>query len=101
MSDGDPIVRAMAAVMLVVEMPLLQWFQICFVDAAKEYSSLKLCIKAELKGHGLWRLSSEGTIDAKAKQLMMQHLSDGVFLRGGLADGGCALGRSLSAAFQE
>ena len=78
MADGDPIVRAMASVTLIVEMPLLQWFQICFADAAKEYSSWKLYIKAELKGHGLWRSSSWGTIDAKAKQLMMQHLSDDI-----------------------
>ena len=78
MADGDPIVCVMAAVTLVDEMPLLQWFQICFVDAAKEYSSWKLCIKAELKGHGLWRLSSGGTIDAKENQLMMQHLSDDI-----------------------
>ena len=53
MADDDPIVRAMAAVMLAHEMPLYSaGLKYVLVDVAKDYSIWKLRMEADL--HGLW-----------------------------------------------
>ena len=99
---GFPIVHAMEAVTLAGEMPLYSaCLKYVLVDVAKDYSMWELRMESDLLGHGLWLLSSECTTDAKAKQLVMQHLSDNTIREEGSADGGCALWNSLAAAFKE
>ena len=58
-------------------------------------------MESYLHRYCLWPLCSGGTTVAKAKRLMMQHLSDDIICEEGLADGGCALWNSLAAAFKD
>ena len=70
------------------------------VDAAKDNSIWKLCMESDLSCHGLWPLCSVGLSDAKAKRLLMQHLSNDIIGKEGLADAGCALWDKLVVTFK-
>ena len=102
MVDDDPIVRTMASNSMADETPLYSaGLKYVLSDVAKDYPIWKLRMESDLQGYSLWPLSSGGAGDAKAKRLMMQHLSDEIIREEGSCSGGHELWNSLAAAYKD